>query len=113
MGNRGNDSTRRRIKRRLRMSEDTCFLCGLPLDDAAPAFTDWSTEIDEVIPVRKGGDPYGANTDLHLVHRCCNIHRNAKQYRESVPYPGMLRDWAIEKLSQQQKQGNISSELLF
>lgn len=60
---------------------EPCALCGRPIDLTLPqTYVDpkdgkvkrapWSLEIDEIIPVSKGGLPYGANCQPS--HRICN-----------------------------------------
>ena len=102
MSNRVSDSKRRALKRRLRKEESCCWLCGFPLQDDAHWKTDWATEMDELLPVRQGGDPLGSNTDIHLVHRCCNNHRNAKEFENYDVddwFPGIFHEWAAKKLN--------------
>lgn len=72
MGNRGSDSRRRALKRKLEQVEDCCWLCGYALVPDAEPMTDYATEVDEELPASKGGDVYGVRTPCHLVHRCCN-----------------------------------------
>lgn len=75
MGARGNDAKRRRIKKRLACEQAYCWLCGYPLDPTAPPFTDWATEIDELLPFSRGGSGTDqANTKL--AHRWCNLQRS-------------------------------------
>ena len=52
-----------------------CWICGLPIDYGAPSKTPLSFELDELVPVSKGGDPADmANTAP--AHRCCNQWRS-------------------------------------
>ncbi|KFI56573.1 HNH endonuclease [Bifidobacterium callitrichos] len=68
---RANGSRRRQLTQRILASETTCWLCGQPVDKTLPAGQPGSPEIDEDIPVSRGGDPYSRG-NCHLVHRWCN-----------------------------------------
>lgn len=92
MGNRGNDSRRRKLKRMLQQRESECWLCGFSLDNHAEPFTDLATEVDEEVPVSLGGDAYGVETPCHLVHRMCNLKKGNKILKQ-----GSLREWFIEQ----------------
>lgn len=78
MGNRGSDSKRRALKKKLEAVEDTCWLCGYALRPDAEPMTDYATEVDEEIPASLGGDVYGVRTPCHLVHRCCNNEKSGR-----------------------------------
>lgn len=83
MSNRGSSRRREALKRQLMRVESECWLCGYPLDNDAPPFTDFATEVDEEVPASLGGDVYGVRTPCHLVHRCCNNEKSGvvvKQY---------------------------------
>lgn len=61
--------------RRVRALGLPCWICGLPIDYGAPSKTPLSFELDELVPVSKGGDPADmANTAP--AHRCCNQWRS-------------------------------------
>ena len=61
--------------RRVRALGRPCWICGLPIDYGAPSKTPLSFELDELVPVSKGGDPADmANTAP--AHRCCNQWRS-------------------------------------
>ena len=92
MGNRGSDRKRQALKRQLQKVETVCWLCGYPLDNDAPAFTDYATEVDEEVPASRGGDVYGVRTPCHLVHRCCN---NLKD--NSILEQYSLADWMRQR----------------
>lgn len=92
MGSRGSDTRRRSMKKRLQKVERCCWLCGLPLDNDAPPLSPMATELDEVIPCAKGGNPLDIE-QVHLVHRMCNGHKHDK-----VLPPGSLHDWALSQM---------------
>jgi 5-methylcytosine-specific restriction endonuclease McrA len=62
------------LRRRVLAEEDVCGICGEPVDKSLPHGLPGSPEVDEIIPVSKGGSPFErANT--RLVHRLCNQRR--------------------------------------
>ena len=70
-------SGRPALCRRVKALGEPCWLCGLPTDPARKAGDPLSFELDELVPVSKGGDP----VDWYNVkgaHRCCNQWRQAK-----------------------------------
>lgn len=76
MGNprRANGSRRTALRGRLRAEGRPCHLCGLPIDYSLPPGHPWSFEVDEIVPVSRGGDPldYG---NVGAAHRICNQRR--------------------------------------
>ena len=100
MSYRGSWRKRRRLKRRLAVTEHCCWLCGKPLDFSLPRFHPEAVEIDEEIPVSKGGNPLDRK-NCHLVHRSCNLAKGAKvlrqgalaDSREDSPQPSPSRIW--------------------
>ena len=72
-----NGSRRRALVRRVRAMGMPCWICGMPIDPALPAGHPLSFELDELVPVSKGGSPTDpANTAG--AHRCCNQWRSDK-----------------------------------
>lgn len=65
------------LRRRVFAMQDTCGICGRPVDVTLPPYTDQSPELDEIIPVSRGGSPYDID-NLQLVHRICNERKGAK-----------------------------------
>lgn len=88
MGNprRSNGSRRTKLLRRVRSEEDTCWLCGLPVDTSLPPKLPASPEVHEVIPVSRGGDPYD-RSNCHLTHRICNQKQGNRLPDEPAPPP--------------------------
>ena len=74
MGKRGNARRRERMRKCLAATEHECWLCLEPLDMAVPAGNPLAVEIDEEIPVSRGGDPLSLR-NVHLVHRMCNLRK--------------------------------------
>lgn len=62
---------RKQVVAEVLASEDTCFLCGKPVDKSLPPGQPGSPEIDEDIPVSRGGS-FIDRRNCHLAHRLCN-----------------------------------------
>lgn len=90
-----NGARRRGIRDRWRAIGAPCALCGRPIDYSLPAGHPMSFEVDEIVPVSKGGDPLDfANTQP--AHRICNQRKGAGRVRKSVARPSGLptsREW--------------------
>ena len=48
-----------------------CALCGKPIDYSLPARHPMSFEVDHIVPVSKGGDPFSFE-NTQPAHRICN-----------------------------------------
>lgn len=90
-----NGARRRRVRTQVLAEETHCALCGQPVDKtlrmvagqhgprcATPECPGcvphpMRPEIDEIIPVSKGGDPYD-RANCRLTHRVCNQRRGNK-----------------------------------
>ena len=72
-----NGARRRAVRRRVLAAYDTCHICGKPVDKTLPARDPWSAEVDELLPVSKGGNPYEF-ANCKLSHRACNELRSNK-----------------------------------
>lgn len=66
-----NGTKRREIRRWLLRTQSTCALCGKPIDKSLRTPHPMSAEVDEIVPVSKGGDPLDRR-NVQLVHRICN-----------------------------------------
>lgn len=69
-----NGNARRKLRARLRAEGRPCHICGMPIDYALPAGDPWSFEVDELIPVSRGGDPLDYS-NVDAAHRICNQRR--------------------------------------
>lgn len=98
MGSRGSDAKRRKIRKQLEQYETTCWLCGFPLDPTAPANTDMSTEMDEIVPKSRGGSTTDIN-NIHLTHRICNNKWKSNQILKQ----GSLHDKMLDFLNSQRE----------
>lgn len=68
---------REAIRRWLLSTQDVCALCHKPIDKTLKTPDPLSPEVDEIIPISKGGDPYDRN-NVQLVHRICNQRKGNK-----------------------------------
>lgn len=68
---RKNGYRRDQIRKRVLAAYTYCHLCGQPVDKTLPPGNPWSGEVDELIPVSKGGSPTDWN-NVALAHRICN-----------------------------------------
>ena len=98
-GHRGNTRhangwRRQQVAARVLAAYDTCHLCGRPVDKSLPPGLPGSPEVDEIIPVSKGGSPY-LFSHCRLAHRWCNRVRS----NHSV-------EWARERIKQILQQGH-------
>ena len=72
-----NSSLRSALRRRVIATYDTCALCGREVDKTLPYLDPLAPEVDEIIPVARGGSPYDWD-NLQLVHRICNQKKGSK-----------------------------------
>ncbi len=72
-----NPAKRRELRARVFAASDVCALCGYHVDKLLGPYTPESPELDEIIPVDRGGDPYDLN-NLQLTHRKCNRQKSNK-----------------------------------
>ena len=62
---------RRSLRARVIATYDTCAICGREVDKTLPPNDPMAPEVDEIIPVSRGGSPYDWD-NLQLTHRICN-----------------------------------------
>jgi 5-methylcytosine-specific restriction endonuclease McrA len=73
-----NGHRRRQLRQRLLATtrNPMCSWCGLPIDTTLDHLDPGAAEVDEIIPVSRGGSPTSrANTQL--LHRLCNQQKGA------------------------------------
>lgn len=70
-----NGHRRRQLRKRVLATYSTCALCGQPVDKSLPAGHPMAPEVDEIIPISKGGSPLDWN-NVQLVHRQCNLKKS-------------------------------------
>lgn len=71
------------LRKRVFASQDVCGICGREVDKTLPPGTPLSPELDEIIPVSRGGSPYDIE-NLQLVHRSCNQRKGAKMPGDNI-----------------------------
>ncbi|MBG6083253.1 HNH endonuclease signature motif containing protein [Zhihengliuella flava] len=74
---RANGSARTKLRKRVIREESICWLCGKPVDKSLPHGLPGSPEVDEIVPVSKGGSPLERD-NVRLAHRICNQRRGNK-----------------------------------
>lgn len=97
-----NGSRRAKLRARVLQAYDRCAICGLPVDGGVRTPHPLSAEVDEVVPVSKGGSPLDFR-NLQLAHRCCNQWRGNRSMR----YVSELRALALARF------GSFASPLSF
>ena len=81
-----NGNKRRKARAWVLATFDHCGICGQAVDKDLPAGHPLAPEVDEIVPVSKGGSPYD-HENLRLVHRICNERRGNKP----MPPPAHLQ----------------------
>lgn len=81
---RANGHRRNKVRARVLREETECWLCGQPVDTTLPPGLPTSPEVDEVVPVSLGGDPYD-RSNCRLAHRLCNQRRGNGTRARRVP----------------------------
>ena len=76
-----NGSARRRVRAWLKAQQRPCHICGMPIDYSLPAGHPMSFEVDELVPVSKGGSPYRTD-NVDAAHRICNERRGNRDLSE-------------------------------
>ena len=93
---RTNGHRRDQVRRKVLREETQCHLCGIPVDKTLPHGLPASPEVDELVPVALGGDPYDRR-NCRLAHRYCNRYRwhgpvgPARTYLHANPPPFAIR----------------------
>ena len=65
---RANGHRRNQVRAQVLREEDDCWLCGEPVDKTLKTPHPGSPEVDEIVPVSLGGDPF-ARANCRLAHR--------------------------------------------
>lgn len=71
-----NYKARQRIRKQLEQDNSPCWICGLPIP-AAKAGHPYAMEVDELVPISKGGSAIDRG-NVARAHRCCNQWRSDK-----------------------------------
>lgn len=72
-----NGHRRRQLRQRVLAHFTHCALCGQPIDKTLHHLDPGAPEVDEIIPVSRGGDPLDWR-NVQLAHRVCNQRRGNK-----------------------------------
>ena len=78
-----NGAKRRALRAQVLREETNCWLCGGFVDVKLKHGLPESPEVDEIVPVSLGGDPYD-RTNTRLAHRLCNQKRGNKLPAEAI-----------------------------
>lgn len=65
------------LRARVLATYDTCAICGREVDKTLHYLDPLAPEVDEIVPIARGGSPYDWD-NLQLVHRVCNQKKGAK-----------------------------------
>lgn len=82
-----NGSARRKLRAWLKAQGRPCHICGQAIDYGLPAGHPMSFEVDEIVPVSKGGDPLD-RSNVDAAHRICNQRRGNRDVGPA-PVPAM------------------------
>lgn len=88
---RANGYRRDQVRARVLAEEDICALCGELVDKALKTPDPGSPEVDEIVRIRDGGDPFD-RANCRLTHRRCNRYRDVKA-RAEVADIKRVRQW--------------------
>lgn len=95
---RSNGSRRNALRKRVMAMGLPCALCGRPIDYSLPAGHPMSYELDEIVPVSKGGSPYDIE-NVQPAHRICNQRKSNKTSvikTKNKPLPHS-REWRADR----------------
>ena len=76
-------------KKVLLKTQNTCGICGKPIDRKLKAPHPLSPVVDHIIPVSKGGHPSTID-NLQLAHWTCNRQKSDKLYVQKKEQPKIL-----------------------
>ena len=71
-----------RNKKRIMSTQNTCGICGHPVDFSLKPPHPMSPTVDHIIPVAKGGHPSDID-NLQLAHWTCNRQKSDKIFRSN------------------------------
>ena len=91
-----NPKKRRAMRIRIMRRGDPCALCGKPIDYTLPRGHPMAYELDEIVPISRGGSPIDPD-NLQATHAICNRRKGNKLPSEQLrtierPMP-TSRDW--------------------
>lgn len=99
----GSWKRREAVRRYLLATQDVCAICGKPIDkglgkvygeDGSYTWHPMAPEVDEIVPISKGGSPY-ERSNCQLVHRICNQRKGNRTEINSPKYLALpkSREW--------------------
>lgn len=88
-------------KKILMKTQNTCGICGKPIDKVLKAPHPLSPVVDHIVPINKGGHPSSID-NLQLAHWTCNRQKSDKLYSVKDEMPKVVgnrnlpqsTDWA-------------------
>ena len=69
------------MRKELAADRSPCWMCGLPIPANVGHRHPYAMELDEVVPISKGGSPTD-RANVRRAHRCCNQWRGDKDVSE-------------------------------
>ena len=81
---RANGHRRSELRLWLKAQGLPCHICGMAIDYTLPAGHPMSFEVDEIVPVSRGGSPYD-RANVAPAHRICNQRRGNRPLGETSP----------------------------
>ncbi len=85
-----NGNARRKVRAWLKAQGLPCAICGRPIDYELPAGDPWSFEVDEIVPVSRGGSPIDP-ANVQAAHRICNQKKGNRMGGEDERPPLVCR----------------------
>lgn len=68
---------RAEVRKKILAMYDYCAICGRFVDKTLSQYDPMAPEVDEIIPVSRGGSPYDID-NLQLTHRICNERKGSR-----------------------------------
>ena len=90
-----------RNRKRILATQNTCGICGKPVDLTLPPGDPMAPTVDHIIPIAKGGHPSSLD-NLQLAHWTCNRQKSDKLFKNQEAKKPMVlgnrnlpqsRDW--------------------
>lgn len=72
-----NGHRRRQARAWVLATQDICGICGCAVDKDLPAGHPMAAEVDEIVPVSRGGSALD-KSNLQIAHRICNQRKSNK-----------------------------------
>lgn len=93
---RSNGTARTKLRMWLRAQGRPCWICRAfgksgTIDYSLPPGHPFSFEVDELVPVSRGGSPY-LRSNVDAAHRCCNEWRGARSVDEVIAIANRQRE---------------------